>query len=77
MAEKIKVLISEEEVDARIRELGEKISKEYEGKQIHLICVLKGGVFLCANLQRELQFRYLWTLCVLEAMETEQNPVVL
>ena len=40
MAEKIKVLISEEEVDARIRELGEKISKEYEGKQIHLICVL-------------------------------------
>ena len=29
MAEKIKVLISEEEVDARIRELGEKISKEY------------------------------------------------
>ena len=45
MAEKIKVLISEEEVDARIRELGEKISKEYEGKQIHLICLLKGGVF--------------------------------
>ena len=72
MAEKIKVLISEEEVDARIRELGEKISKEYEGKQIHLICVLK-----CVNSQRELQFRYLWTLCVLEAMETEQNPVVL
>ena len=35
MAEKIKVLITEEEVDARIRELGEKISKEYEGKQIH------------------------------------------
>ena len=60
MAEKIKVLITEEEVDARIRELGEKISTEYEGKQIHLICVLKGGV-----------------LCVLEAMETEQNPVVL
>ena len=30
MAEKIKVLITEEEVDARIRELGEKISKEYQ-----------------------------------------------
>ena len=50
MAEKIKVLISEEEVDARIRELGEKISKEYEGKQIHLICVLKGGVFFMFEL---------------------------
>ena len=68
MAEKIKVLISEEEVDARIRELGEKISKEYEGKVEYS---------LCANLQRELQFRYLWTLCVLEAMATEQSPVVL
>lgn len=54
MAEKIKALISEEEVDARIRELGEKISKEYEGKQIHLICVLKGGVFFMCELAKRI-----------------------
>lgn len=54
MAEKIKVLISEEDVDARIRELGEKISKEYEGKQIHLICVLKGGVFFMCELAKRI-----------------------
>ena len=54
MAEKIKVLISEEEVDARIRELGEEISKEYEGKQIHLICVLKGGVFFMCELAKRI-----------------------
>ena len=54
MAEKIKVLISEEEVDARIRELGEKISKEYEAKQIHLICVLKGGVFFMCELAKRI-----------------------
>ena len=54
MAEKIKVLISEEEVDARIRELGEKIRKEYEGKQIHLICVLKGGVFFMCELAKRI-----------------------
>lgn len=54
MAEKIKVLISEEEVDARIRELGEKISKEYEGRQIHLICVLKGGVFFMCELAKRI-----------------------
>ncbi len=54
MAEKIKVLISEEEVDARIRELGEKISKDYEGKQIHLICVLKGGVFFMCELAKRI-----------------------
>ena len=52
MAEK--VLITEEEVDARIRELGEKISKEYEGKQIHLICVLKGGVFFMCELAKRI-----------------------
>ena len=54
MAESIKVLIPEEEVDARIRELGEKISKEYEGKQIHLICVLKGGVFFMCELAKRI-----------------------
>lgn len=54
MAEKIKVLITEEEVDARIRELGEKISKEYEGKQIHLICVLKGGIFFMCELAKRI-----------------------
>ena len=54
MAEKIKVLITEEEVDARIRELGEKIRKEYEGKQIHLICVLKGGVFFMCELAKRI-----------------------
>ena len=49
MAETIKVLVSEEEVEKRIRDLGEKISKDYEGKQVHLICVLKGGVFELAK----------------------------
>ena len=54
MSEKVNVLISEKEVDARIRELGEKISKEYEGKQIHLICVLKGGVFFMCELAKRI-----------------------
>ena len=43
--ETIRVLIPEEKVDERIRELGQKISKDYAGRQVHLICVLKGGVF--------------------------------
>ena len=45
MAETIREMISEEKVDERIRELGRQISEDYAGKQIHLICVLKGGVF--------------------------------
>lgn len=54
MAEKISVLISEEEVDARIKELGEKISKDYEGKVLHLICVLKGGTFFMCELAKRI-----------------------
>ena len=33
MAERVKVLLTEEEVDKRIRELGEQISKDYEGEE--------------------------------------------
>lgn len=54
MAERVKVLLSEEEVDARIKELGEQISKEYEGKEVHLICVLKGGSFFMCELAKRI-----------------------
>ena len=54
MAEQIKVLLSEEEVDRRIQEIGEQISKDYEGKQVHLICVLKGGSFFMCELAKRI-----------------------
>lgn len=53
MAESISVLLTEQEVDERIQKLGEQISKDYEGKQVHLICILKGGsMFLCELAKR-------------------------
>ena len=54
MAEKISVLLSEEEVDARIKAIGEQISKDYEGKQIHMICILKGGTFFMCELAKRI-----------------------
>lgn len=54
MEHNINVLISEEEVDKKIRELGEQISKDYAGKQIHLVCVLKGGVFITCELAKSI-----------------------
>ena len=45
MSEKISVLVSEKEVDERIEAMGKQISKDYEGRQVHLICILKGGAF--------------------------------
>nr|WP_294530572.1 hypoxanthine phosphoribosyltransferase [uncultured Blautia sp.] len=54
MSEKIRVLIDEEKVDARIREIAAQISKEYEGREIHMICVLKGGVFFMCELAKRI-----------------------
>ncbi|MFI3177315.1 MAG: hypoxanthine phosphoribosyltransferase [Eubacteriales bacterium] len=54
MADKIKVLIPEEEVTEKIRTIGEQISKDYEGKEIHLICVLKGGVYFATELSKHI-----------------------
>ena len=54
MAERVKVLVPEEDVAKRIKELGEQISKDYAGKQVHLICVLKGGVFFMCELAKRI-----------------------
>ena len=54
MAETIRVMIPEEEVDAKIAELGKKISEDYAGRQVHLICILKGSVFFTCELAKRI-----------------------
>lgn len=54
MTERVRVLLTEEEVDKRINELGAQISKDYEGKTVHLICILKGGVCFTCELAKRL-----------------------
>ena len=54
MAEKIRVMIPEDKVDARIKEIGEAISKQYEGEEVHLICVLRGGSFFMCELAKRI-----------------------
>lgn len=54
MEDKIRVLLTEEEVNARIIEIAEKISKDYQGRALHLICILKGGVFFTCELAKRL-----------------------
>ena len=50
MEEKIKVLISEEEIQKRLYELAEQLDKEYEGKEVTVVCVIRGGVFFTVDL---------------------------
>lgn len=54
MAETVRVLLTEEEVDRRINEVAAKISEDYAGGEIHLICILKGGVFFTCELAKRL-----------------------
>lgn len=54
MAERIRILLSEEEVNVRIRAIGEQISRDYAGKNVHLVCVLKGGSFFLCELAKRI-----------------------
>ncbi|MCI6042725.1 hypoxanthine phosphoribosyltransferase [bacterium] len=54
MSDKISVLIDEKKVDQRIEEIGKEISKAYEGKCVHMICILKGSVFFACELAKRI-----------------------
>ena len=54
MNEKVSELINEEVVKNRINELASMISKDYEGKEITLICILKGSIFFTCDLAKRL-----------------------
>jgi hypoxanthine phosphoribosyltransferase len=54
MAESVRILLTEEEVDKRIEELGAAISRDYAGETVHLVCVLKGGVFFMCELAKRI-----------------------
>ena len=54
MSEKVRILLSEEEVNVKINQVANQISKDYEGKEIHLLCVLKGGVFFMCELAKRI-----------------------
>lgn len=49
-----RVLISEEQIRERVKELGEQISRDYAGKNVVLLCILKGAVQFFSDLSRQL-----------------------
>ena len=54
MAEKISVLITEDEINKRVCEIAEQINADYAGKSLHLICILKGSVIFASELAKRL-----------------------
>ena len=50
----IKVLIDEEKLQKRIKELSKEIEKDYKDKEINLICILKGSIMFTCDLARNI-----------------------
>ena len=52
--ENLKVLISEAELQKRIGEIAEQITKDYNGQDVTFICILKGSIFFTVELSKRL-----------------------
>ncbi len=52
--EELKVLIEEEKIQQRVKEIAEQITKDYEGKELTLICILKGSTFFTVDLAKRI-----------------------
>lgn len=76
----IDVMYSEEEVVSKIKEMAAQISKDYEGKQIHMICVLRGGVFfmteLAKNITVPVSFDFMCVSSYGNATKSSENLVI-
>ncbi|MFN7992274.1 MAG: hypoxanthine phosphoribosyltransferase [Bryobacteraceae bacterium] len=51
----LKVLIPEEQIQARVREMGAQICRDYPSGRLHLVCILKGACFFMADLARSIE----------------------
>ena len=47
-----RILVSEEQLKAKVAELGDQITRDYEGRQLVLVSILKGSVVFMADLMR-------------------------
>ena len=78
MAERIRAMLSEQEVNGRIQEIGRQISRDYEGEKVHLVCVLKGGSFFMCELAKRITVPVTFDFMSVSSYgsETESSGVV-
>ncbi len=74
----INVMLTEEEVTEKVRELGAQISKDYEGKSVHLLCILKGSAFFACELAKRITVPVTidFMQCASYGAETKSSGVV-
>ncbi len=72
------VLVTQEQLRQKIRELGQQITRDYQGRSLLLLCVLKGAAMFLADLAREIELRLEIDFMVVSSYgsETESSGVV-
>lgn len=74
----IDVMIDEDAVNNRIKELGEQISRDYVGKEVYLLCILKGSVYFTCELAKRITVPVIMDFmqCSSYGAETKSSGVV-
>ena len=49
-----KILVTKEDIESKVRELGKTITRDYEGKEPVMVCILKGAFMFFSDLVREI-----------------------
>lgn len=49
-----KIILTEKQIQDRIKELGAEISRDYQGKELLIICILRGGVMFTTDIVRQI-----------------------
>ena len=75
--EHLDILISEEEIKKRVKELAKEITKNYKGKDLCLICVLKGAIMFMVDLAKEIDLLLEMDLWQFQVMVMKKLVVVL
>ncbi len=68
-----KILVNEEALQNRIIELGEEISRDYSHQDLHLICILRGGVLFLGDLMRHIQVPHTIDFMAISSYGTERH----
>lgn len=55
MGKNISIMISEEEIQKRVEEIGAQITERFKGESVYLVCILKGSIFYVTELAKNIK----------------------
>jgi hypoxanthine phosphoribosyltransferase len=75
MKHRLERLLSQEEIQAEIARLGQDISRDYAGKELVLVCVLRGSVYFAVDLSRRLSIPFILDFIGISSYGQETDPL--